>query len=153
MFCLVVEANICIDYFLEIKILRPWQTLSTVLVKCVLRAQELCPPVCSPSLGHCSGILCCAQRVCKQNTDKWKEKGSWDMQNTRLSTRMLSTPDKRIQGGSVGLHFSLELAHHQSCWISVCWLPDFISYSSIPFQVNVFALEFSGYLLPLSQPS
>lgn len=39
----------------------------------------------------------------------------WDMQDTRLSTRMLSTPDERIQGGSVGLHFILELTDRQSC--------------------------------------
>lgn len=89
------------------------------MVKCVLRAQELCPPVNSPSLGHFVQVSFAVLRECLQAEHRQVNIGgkvfvgpSWDMQGTRLSTRMLSTPDKRIQGGSISLHFSLELADH-----------------------------------------
>lgn len=97
-------------------------TLSAILVQCVLRAQELCLPINFPSLGHFVQASFAVLTECLQAEHKQVKRGgklfigpSWDMQDAGLNTRMLSTPDKRIQGGSIGLCFSLELADHHSC--------------------------------------
>lgn len=92
------------------------------MVKWVLRPQELCPPVNSPSLGHFVQASFAVLRESLQAEYRQLKRGgklfvgpSWDMQDARLSTRMLSTPHKRMQRGSVGPYFSLELADDQSC--------------------------------------
>lgn len=134
-------------------------TLSAVLVKCVLRAQELCPPVNSHSQGHLfRHPLLCSESVCKQNTDKWKEERSYLLVLVGTCRILGWIPECSvflIKGSrDPALAFIspwnwliISLAEF------VCWLPDFLSYSSVPFQVNVFPPEFSGYLLPVSQPS